>query len=132
MNVPVIAMAMAAGISIDAALAHGLVGLRRRPRDAVRIAFALQALAVAAGALAIVVMYTADSAQTHFEVMKWVFFPAELAWTTATMWLVALYTGVRPLRWLLALSAGFGAIVVLNLLLPYGVLHRVIGSVRCV
>ena len=129
MNVPVILMAMAAGISIDAALAHGLVGLRRRPRSPVRIAFAAQALAVAAGALAIVVMYSAASAQTHFEVMKYVLFPAELAWATATMWMVAFYTGVRPMRWLLALSAGFGALVVLNLLLPYGVLHRVVGSI---
>ena len=63
MNIPVIAMAMAAGISIDAALAHGLIGLRRRPRDPVRIAFALQALAVAAGALAIIALYSADSAR---------------------------------------------------------------------
>ena len=61
--------------------------------------------------------------------MKWVFFPAELAWAMATMWLVAFYTGVRPMRWLLALSAGFGALIVLNLVLPYGVLHRVIGSI---
>ena len=129
MNVPVIAMAMAAGISIDAALAHGLVGMRRRPRDAVRIAFALQALAVAAGALAIIVMYSTGSPRTHFEVTKWVFFPAQLSWTIATMWLVAFYTGVRPLRWLLALSAGFCALIVLNLVLPYGVLHRVIGSI---
>ena len=129
MNVPVIAMAMAAGISIDAALAQGLIGVRRRPPDAVRIAFALQALAVAAGALAIIALYSADSPRTHFEVMKWVFFPAELTWWMATMWLVAFYTGVRPLRWLLALSAGFCALIVLNLVLPYGVLHRVVGSI---
>jgi len=128
-NIPVIAMAMAAGISFDAALAHGLIGVRRRPPDAVRIAFALQALAVAAGALAIVALYSADSPRTHFEVMKWVFFPAELAWWMATMWLVAFYTGVRPLRRLLALSAGFCALIVLNLALPYGVLHRVVGSI---
>ena len=129
MNIPVIAMAMAAGISFDAALAHGLIGVRRRPRDPVRIAFALQALAVAAGALAIIALYSADNPRTHFEVMKWVFFPAELAWWMATMWLVAFYTGVRPVRGLLALSAGFCALIVLNLALPYGVLHRVVGSI---
>ena len=129
MNIPVILMAMAAGISIDAALAHGLVGLRRRPRSPVRIAFAAQALAVAAGALAIVALYSAGNAETHFEVMKYVLFPAELAWAAATMWMVAFYTSVLPLRWLLALSAGFGALVVVNLLLPYGALHRVVGSV---
>ncbi len=121
-------MAMAAGISFDAALAHGLVGVRRRPPDAVRITFAVQALAVAAGAIAVIVMYSAESAQTHFMVMKWVFFPAELTWMVATMWLVAFYTGVRPMRLLLGLSAGFGALIALNLLLPYGVLHRVVGS----
>ena len=63
MNVPVIAMAMAAGISIDAALTHGLVGVTRRPRDAVRIAFAIQAVAVAAGALAVIAMYSAVTPQ---------------------------------------------------------------------
>jgi signal transduction histidine kinase len=129
MNLPVIAMAMAAGISIDAAFAHGLIGVRRRPPDAVRIAFALQALAVAAGALAIIALYSGDSPSTHFEVMKWVLFPAELTWWVATIWLVAFYTGVRPLRWLLALSAGFCALIALNLALPYGVMHRVIGRI---
>jgi signal transduction histidine kinase len=121
-------MAMAAGISLDAALAHGLVGVRRRPPDALRITFAFQALAVAAGALAIIVLYSAETPQAHFEVMKWVLFPAELSWVVATMWLVAFYTGVRPLRWLLSLSVAFGALVVVNLLLPYGALHRVIGD----
>ncbi len=129
MNIPVIAMAMAAGISVDAALAHGLTGLRRRPRDAVRITFALQALTVAAGALAVVVMYTTDSPRTHYLVMKWAYFPAGLAWWMATMWLVAFYTGVRPMRWLLALSAGGGALIVLDLILPYGMLHREVGSI---
>jgi len=128
-NIPVILMAMAAGISFDAALAHGLVGVRRRPPDAVRVTFAVQALAVAAGAIAVIVMYSAESAQTHFMVMKWVFFPAELTWMVATMWLVAFYTRVRPMRLLLGLSAGFGALIALNLLLPYGVLHRVVGSI---
>ncbi len=128
-NVPVIALAVAAGISIDAAVTHGLTGVSRRPRDAVRITFAVQALAVAAGALAITVMYTTDSPWTHLEVMKWVFFPAGVTWTAATMWLVAFYTGVRSLRWLLALSAGFCAVVVLNLILPYGLLHREVGSI---
>jgi len=127
-NVPIIAMAVATGISVDAALMHGFVGLARRPRDAVRVTFAVQALAVAAGALAIVVMYTTKSPYTHFEVMKWVFFPAGVVWSAATMWLVAFYTGVRPMRWLLALSAGFCAFLVLNLILPYGLLHYEVGS----
>ena len=122
-------MAMAAGVSIDAALAHGLVGVRRRPRDPVRIAFAALSLAVAAGALAIVVMYTTVSPRTHYQVMKWVFFPAGVAWSLSTVWLVAYYTGVRPLRWLLPLSAGFGALIVLDLVLPYGVLHREVGTI---
>jgi len=131
-NVPVIAMAMAAGISIDAALSHGLVGVRRRPRDAVRITFAVLALAVAAGALAIVVMYTTDSPRTHYGVMKWVFFPAGLVSWMAAVWLVAFYTGVRPLRWLLAGSAGFCVLIFVDLLLPYGVLNREVGSIASV
>ena len=128
-NLPIILMALAAGVSLDAAFAHGFVGLRRRPVDAVRIAFAIQALIVMAGALAIIAMYSAETAETHFLVMKWVFFPASLAWIAATMWLVAFYTGVRPLRLLLALSGGFAALILVNLLLPYGTLHRVVGSI---
>ena len=115
MNVPVIAMAMAAGISIDAALTHGLIGATRRPRDPVRIAFAVQAAAVAAGALAaIAAIYAEGTPQTHVAVMKWAFFPAGVVWAVATLWMVAFYTGVRPIRWLAAVSAGFGAVLVLD------------------
>jgi len=131
-NVPVIALAMASGVSIHAAVTHGLVGLERRPRDRVRIAFAVQALAVTAGALAIIVMYSAHTAQTHLEAMKWVLLPAQITWVIAATWMVAFYTDVRPLRWLLALSAGLSAFIVLDLVLPYGLLQREIGTIMSV
>jgi hypothetical protein len=46
------AMATAAGVSFDAALAHGLIDVKRRPREAARITCALRALAVTAGEVA--------------------------------------------------------------------------------
>jgi signal transduction histidine kinase len=121
-------MAIAAGISIDAAVAYGLIGLTRRPRDAVRIAFAAQAIAVAVGALAIIAMYAADTPREHAIVMKWAFFPAGATWVVATVWMVAFYTRTKPTRWLLALTAAYGAVVVLDLALPYGLLQEELGT----
>jgi len=129
-NVPVIAMATAAGITLHAALTHGSVGLGRRPRDAVRIAFAIEALSVAAGSLALVAMYSATTPETHVAVTKWVFFPAEVVWVASTVWMVAFYADVRPLRWLVALSAGFGAVLLVNAMLPFGLMHGELDGIR--
>jgi len=127
-NVPEVLMGVAAGIAIHAAVTHGLVGLSRRPRDPVRIAFAAGASAAAVGALAVLALYAVDDVAAHTAVMKWAFFPAGVALTVATVWLVAFYADVRPMRWLLALSAGFCAVVALDLVLPYGLLHHELGE----
>ena len=125
-----ILMGVVAGISIDAALTHGLVGLSRRPRDGTRLSFAVAALAVAVGALSVVAMYSADSAQEHVAIMKWLLYPSSAVWTASLVWLVAFYTGVRPTRWLLALTAGFCVAIVLNLSMPLGLLHHEVGELR--
>ena len=132
MNLPEVLMGVAAGVGIHAALAHGLVGLSRRPRDRVRIAFAVAASAAAVGALAVLAIYSVDNAAAHVAVMKWVFFPASVAWTVAMVWLVAFYADVRPTRWLLALSGGFCAVVAIDLVLPFGLLNEGMGELSAV
>ena len=129
MNTPVFIMAVTAGICIQAALTGAVAGLSRRPRDPVRITFACQAAAVAAGSLAVVLMYLAETQDQLTAALRWGLFPADTAWTIATLWLVAFVTGVRPLRVLLALSAALCAFVVVDLLLPTGLLHGTMASV---
>ena len=123
-------MGVAAGISIHAAVTHGLVGLSRRPRDKVRIAFAAAAAAVAVGALSLLAMYSVGSAQAYVAITKWAFFPAGVAWTVATVWVAAFYADVRPRRWLLALNVGFGAVVALDLALPFGLMNEGTGTLH--
>ena len=106
---------LAAGVSVEAAVSHGMVGLTRRPRDGTRIAFAVAAAAVAVGAVAVVAMYSADSAEAHAAIMKWLLFPASTVWTVAVVWLVAFSTDVRPRRFLSALTAAFAAMLVVDL-----------------
>ena len=77
----------------------------------------------------IIAMYSAVTPQEHAAVMRWAFFPAGVVWATATMWMVAFYTGVRPMRWLLAVSAGFCGVLVLDLVLPFGLLQRELGAI---
>ncbi len=129
MNAPVIIMAVTAGICLLAALMNGLDGIWRRPRDPVRIAFAFQACAVAAGALSVIAMYLADTPGQHMAAMRWGLFPAGTAWTIASVWLVAFYTRVRPQRLLLILSAALCAFAVLDFMLPTGLLHDEVGAI---
>ncbi len=123
MNLLVVSMGVAAGVGIDAALTNGLAGLSHRPRDGARLAFAAAAIAAAVGALSAAALYSVDDPSTHVAIMKWLLFPASVAWTAAAVWLVAFYTGVRPLRFLLALTAGFCLVVAINLWLPLGLYH---------
>ena len=85
-------------------------------------------MAATVGALSVLAMYSAGSIETHVAVMKWVFFPASIAWTVATVWFVAFYAEVRPKRFLAVLTAGFGVALVLDLLLPGGMLHHNSGK----
>ena len=55
--------------------------------------------------------------------MKWAFFPASVVWTLAIVWFVAFASDVRPRRFLYALSAGFAVTLVVDLVLPRGMLH---------
>ena len=121
-------MGVAAGIAILAALTHGLVGFSRRPPDRARIAFAIAAAAAAVGALSVLALYTIHDIDLHIAVMKWAYFPATVVWTVAVVWFVAFVADVRPMRFLLALTAGFAFTLVVNVVLPHGILHEQKGG----
>ena len=127
-NLPEVLMGVAAGIGILAALTHGLVGFARRPRDRARIAFAVAAAAAAAGALSVLALYTITDIDLHIAVMKWAFFPATVIWTLAIVWFAAFFADVRPRWFLYALSAGFALTLVINAVLPRGILHQQRGG----
>ena len=128
MNVPQTLMGVAAGIGILAALTHGFVGFARRPRDRARIAFAVAAAAAAAGALSVLALYGITDIDLHITVMKWAYFPATVVWTAAIVWFVAFVADVRPKRFLIALTAGFAFTLVVNVVLPRGILHQQKGG----
>ena len=123
-------MGVAAGISFEAAISHGLVGLSSRPRDRTRLTFALMALAAGVGAIAVMAMYSVDSPSTHVAVTKWLFVPSHVVFTVAAAWLVALFSGVRPKIWLWALTGGGVIVLAVNAALPYGLLHETLGDLR--
>jgi signal transduction histidine kinase len=131
-NALAVCMAMAAGIGIEAALTHGMVGLTRRPRDRARLAFAVAAVAMAVASLSVLGLYSAGSPNEHAAIMKWVFFPSSAVWIVAAMWFAAFYSDVRPLRWLTLMTAGFGMLVAVDLALPLGLLHSSVGGMRSV
>ena len=129
MTTPVLIMAITAGICLQAALSNGVAGLSSRPRDPVRVTFALLAAAGAAGCLSVIAMYLATTPEQYTSAMRWGLFPAGAAWTLAAIWFVAFFTGIRPTRVLLALSAGLCAFVVVDMTLPTGLLADTVVSV---
>ncbi len=124
MNLPQVLMGIAAGIGILAALTHGLAGFARRPRDRARITFALAAAAAATGALSVLALYSITDIDLHIKVMKWGYFPATVVWTGSIVWFVAFVADVRPMRFLLGLTAGFAFTLAVNVALPRGILHQ--------
>lgn len=128
MNLPQTLMGVAAGIGVLAALTHGLVGFARRPRDRARIAFAVAAAAAATGALSVHALYAITDIDLHIAVMKWAYFPATVVWTVAIVWFVAFVADLRSRAFLLALTAGFAFTLVVNIVLPRGILHQQKGG----
>jgi signal transduction histidine kinase len=127
-NLPEVLMGVAAGIGVLAALTHFLTGFVRRPVDRARIAFAVAAAAAAVGALSVLALYVIQDIDLHITVMKWVFFPATVFWTIAIVWFVAFFADVRPKWFLRALTAGFALTLLINALLPRGILHEQKGD----
>jgi signal transduction histidine kinase len=127
-NLPEVLMGVAAGIGVLAALTHLLTGFARRPPDRARIAFAVASAAAAVGAISVLALYKIGDIDLHIAVMKWAFFPATVVWTLAIVWFVAFFAAVRPRWFLWALSAGFAATLVINAVLPRGILHEQKGG----
>jgi signal transduction histidine kinase len=123
-------MGVAAGIAILAALIHGLSGFVRRPPDRARIAFAVASAAAAVGAISVLALYTIHDIDLHIAVMKWAYFPATVFWTAAIVWFVAFVADVRPMRFLLTLTAGFAFVLIVNIVLPRGILHEQRGGLE--
>lgn len=121
-------MGVAAGIGVLAALTHGLTGFVRRPWDRARIAFAVAAAAAAVGAISVLALYEIRDIDLHIAVMKWTFFPATVIWTIAIVWFVSYFTDVRPKWALWGLTAGFALTLVINAVLPRGILHEEKGG----
>lgn len=121
-------MGVAAGIGLLAAFTHGFTGFARRPWDRARLAFAVAAAAAAAGAMSVLALYEITDIDLHITVMKWTFFPATVIWTTAIVWFVAFFADVRP-KWVLrTLTAGFAFTLLINAVLPRGILHEERGD----
>ncbi|NIV30439.1 MAG: hypothetical protein GWN58_13365, partial [Anaerolineae bacterium] len=130
MTVVPVVLSITAGICLFAGGIHLLFGLSRRPRDWVHITFAVASLAIAGNTLAVLAIHTADSVDAYVAAFKYGFGPAALGAQLGVLWFVAFYTGVRPRRFLLALSLWFTGIVVLQLVLPYGILFAGVSGLR--
>jgi signal transduction histidine kinase len=122
-NLPEVLMGVAAGIGVLAALTHLLTGFARRPPDRARIAFAVASAAAAVGAISVLALYEIRDIDLHIAVMKWTLFPATVLWTLSIVWFVAFFAHVRPRWFLWTLSAGFVVTLLINAVLPHGILH---------
>ena len=130
MNIIPVALGLAAGVGLYAAVVHMIVGLSRRPRDLTHVTFALASLSVTGVLLAILAIHTAESVTQYIWVFKFGFGLSVLFFTISILWFVAVYTGVVPHRFLLAMGVWFVAIVILHLILPFGILFAEIGGLR--
>ena len=128
MNLPQVLMGVAAGIGILAALTHGLVGFARRPRDKALIAFAIAAAATAAGALSVLALYAITDIDLHVAVMKWAYFPADVCGRSRSSGSSPSSRTCGRCASCYALTAGFAFTLVVNLVLPSGILHEEKGG----
>jgi signal transduction histidine kinase len=98
----------------------------------VHITFALSSLAIAGNALAVLAIHTAPSVDFYVVAHKYAFGPAALGIVVGILLFVAFYTGVKPRRFLLAMSLWFTGIIVLQLVLPYGILFAGVSGLRSI
>ena len=130
MSVVPTVLSIAAGICFFAGTIHLFIGLSRRPRDWVHITFALTSLAVAANTLGALAIHTSGSVDAYVVAHKYAFGPAALGFIIGTLWFVAFYTDVTPRRFLLAMTLWITGIVVLQVVLPYGILFAEFSGLR--
>lgn len=126
----ILILAISAGIVGYAGVFHILLCVAHRPRDPTQLLFGLLALSVAAHTLAVLSLHTATSVAGYLFVHKYFFGPTALASFLALLWFVAFYAGVRPRRFLLAMSLWIELIIALHLYLPFGILYLDMSGLR--
>jgi signal transduction histidine kinase len=130
MTVVPIVLSLTSGICLFAGGIYLLFGLSRRPRDWTHITFAVASLAIAGNALAVLAIHTADSVDAYVAAFKYAFGPTALLIHVGILWFVAYYTELKPRRFLLAMSLWFTGVIVLQVVLPYGILFAGVSDLR--
>lgn len=106
------------GVCAFAALHHGLAVMQRRVSQT-HLLFAALCVAVTAYILVRAGAYQAQTVEALVALRKWEVVGVCLIFAIFA-WFIAGFTGVRPRRFLLALSVFWGLILAANLILPYG------------
>jgi PAS domain S-box-containing protein len=107
------------GIYAYSALNHGLSVLRRQA-SLNHLLFALLCLLAMAFNLARVEAYQTQTAQALVEMRRWEVLTGSM-FLSLFPWFIANYTGIRPRKLLIALTAFWLLIIAVNLILPYGI-----------
>ncbi len=123
-------LGISAGIAGYAGMTHLLIGAARRPRDRTHLIFGLLSSAIAVHTLMVLALHTAASTAAYVVILKYGFGSTSFASILSLMWFVAHYTGVRPRRFLLAMSLWLGLVFALHLSLPFGILYAEVGGLR--
>lgn len=106
------------GVCAFAALHHGLAVMQRRVSQT-HLLFAALCAVVMAYILVRAGAYQAQTVEALVALRKWEVVGVSLIFAIFA-WFIAGFTGVRPRRFLLALSVFWGLILAANLILPYG------------
>ena len=106
------------GVCAFAALHHGLAVLRRRV-NRIHLLFALLSLAIMGMVLARAGAYQAQTAEALVAMRKWEVATVSFFFSLFP-WFIAEYTGIRPRKFMLGLTAFFVLMFALNLIQPYG------------
>ncbi|NJD20019.1 MAG: PAS domain S-box protein [Gemmatimonadetes bacterium] len=114
------ALALVAGVMVFAVVHHFLIWVRR-PAERAHVTFAAMCAVAAAWTLLGMVRYTTADPDTLLIVLRWA---QTLGMTIGILlvWFVSQHLGVPARRFLWTLTAVQGALLVLNLLLPYGLM----------
>lgn len=116
------------GICVYAAVTHGAVGWRR-PRDAVQLVFALLCLSIAGLVVASSIAARAGEPVAFLAANRWSVSFGTLTYL-AELWFIALFTGIRPVRLLYALSGVFVAILAINSFGPQSIQYESLQELK--
>ena len=121
-----ISLAAVSGICFATGLFHLFIGLRRQGLDMKHFTFGLFALAYAGGNLFGLLMYNATTLPQYLVVDRWAGLFAGMTYILV-IWFVAVYTGVKPMPLLAALTTLFGVLVTAHLTRPTLIHGEILG-----